>query len=253
MSSETKSLGSQVDSIDLAALLLAYNFPLVEANVVETVSLDSVTRPEDRGKMTSWRFGARNPSGMTVDSVRQKWELPRKGSCSTIAIARLLAHNHAVLRHLATCAQAYRVEPLEGGLGILHSGEGEPIGNRLTALAGESTCDTDAMALCITLGVRGSLYIQGGQLRGAFYREDGKVSLRDVLSMLRDSRLRAENNLSMCAVLVCMLDNRKVILENMHAMRKKVRLTQCGGQVQALFTEGSLSREQKLEIERHFE
>lgn len=246
----TEVIGTDVKSIDLAALLLAYGFTLAGCSTVETVSLDSVTRPEDRGTMTSWRFkDAPAPCGETLASVRQRWELPRRETVDAVQLARLLAHNHAALRHVAANPQGFHVRSL-GGLGMVDRSGGTRY--EFGQVFG-GTADTDTMALAITLGVRlVGVGKAGGQMRAEFAADAGNVTLADVRAMLKSEALRREENMSPCALLVCMLENRKAILENMHNFRKQVRLTADGGQTQALYTPATATAEQKRQLEKHF-
>lgn len=242
-------IGTEVKSIDLAALLLAYGFELAGVSTIETVSLDSVTRPEDRGKMTSWRFKRTAPNGMNLDEVRAKWELPKKATLDPVAACRLLAHNHAALRHRAHTPEAFHVRAI-GELGMVDRSGGTRY-EFGTVYGG--TADTDTMALAITLGVRLlSVGVQMGQMRAEFASDPGALTLADVRALLKSEELRREDNLTMCALMVCMLDNRKTILDNMHHFRRQVRLTADGGQTQALYTPSTATREQKEQLERHF-
>lgn len=242
-------IGTEVKSIDLAALLLAYGFELDGVSTIEAVSLDSVTRQEDKGTMTSWRFKSNAPNGTSLNTVRSKWELPRRQTVDPVPVARLLAHNHAALRHLARTPQPFHVRDL-GGLGMVdrNGGTRYEFG---TVYGG--TADTDTMALAITLGVRLlGVGVQMGQMRAEFASDPGALTLADVRALLKSEELRREDNLTMCALMVCMLDNRKTILDNMHNFRKQVRLTADGGQTQALYTPSTATREQKEQLERHF-
>lgn len=248
--SETQVIGSRINSIDLAALLLAYGFELADMATVETVSLDSTTRAQDKGSMHSWSFRPRSVCGLSVDDIRARWRMPRKASVDPVQVGRLLAHNHAALRHAAQQQRGLEVQDV-GGLGRIDApGRAVPM---VTDYGGGVT-DLDCAALAVTLGVQPcAVMTRLGRYAVDFARpQPGQVGLADVQAMLRDPALRREDNLSLCAVLVCMLDNRRVILDNIHQARRRVRLTASNGQVQALIEPAALSARQRAEVERHF-
>lgn len=50
------------------------------------------------------------------------------------------------------------------------------------------------------------------------------------------------------ATLICQLDNREVILENIQNMRKKIRLIANGGETQVMFEKSQLDEKLKAKI-----
>lgn len=136
-----------------------------------------------------------------------------KATLDPVAACRLLAHNHAALRHRAHTPEAFHVRSI-GELGMVDRSGGTRY-EFGTVYGG--TADTDTMALAITLGVRLlGVGVQMGQMRAEFASDPGALTLADVRALLKSEELRREDNLTMCALMVCMLDNRKTILDNMH-------------------------------------
>lgn len=94
-------------------------------------------------------------------------------------------------------------------------------------------CDTATCALAITLGVvPQSLYVERGRLSVVFLTVPSQVSLNDVKRMLRDPKMRDPENMHAVAILVCQCENRQVILDNMHRMKRNRRLIADGGDTQ---------------------
>lgn len=250
---ESEIITGEISNIDLAAMLIAMDFRLMDASTITPVSLDSITAKKDTFKMTAWKFAKHSTSGVSLESVKQKWKIPGKYTLDKVKLCRLLAHNHSCIRHIAAEPCSFRVMNLDG-IGRIDRSSGDNIplqpGRRPVG-----TCDTDAIALAITLGVKPvSCCSYNGRFYVAFLPGDGStINLNDVEVMLKDKALRRDENTSVPSILVCMLDNRQVILDNIHTMRKRLRITADGGFTQALVPADGLSQAQKEAVERHFD
>lgn len=250
---ESEILTAEISNIDLAAMLIAMDFRLMDASTVTPVSLDSITAKKDTFKMTSWKFAKKSTSGVSLESVKQKWRIPGKYTLDKVKLCRLLAHNHSCIRHIAAEPCSFHVMDLDG-IGRIDRSAGNNVPLQ-SVRRPVGTCDTDAIALAITLGVRPvSCCCYNGRFYVAFLPGDGTtVSLVDVEVMLKDRSLRRDENDSVPSILVCMLDNRQVILDNIHNLRKRLRITADGGFTQALVPAEGLSQAQKEAVERHFD
>lgn len=241
-------LATSIESVDLAALLIALDFPMMDATVINGINVDS---NEKVNSTMSWKFGSRSSDGKyTIDKIRREWELPKEYTLDVCKLSRLLAHNVGVLKHVSKRPQALVWNDF-GGIGMLSDEPRSatykelPISN--SGFGG--TCDTSTMALAITLGVIPlSMYISLGRLYMTFSRSDGQLDLNTVQKLMKDPSMRKEGVKNALAVLVCQLDNRAEILANMSMMKQKVRLVSDGGATQVMFTKGALSERDKKKI-----
>ena len=82
-------IGTSIESVDLAALLIALEFPLISCNTVEGVNLDGGATPR---KTITWKFGKVSENGKhRLDEVRRKWILPKEFTLDVYQLSRLLA------------------------------------------------------------------------------------------------------------------------------------------------------------------
>lgn len=249
MSENTEVISCEVSSIDFAALLIAMGFELVDTSVIETVSLDSITAPKDRYTGSVWHFKTNGLNG-SVNAVKGRWKLPTRLSTDAVELARLLAHNLSALKHAAIDKKEFRVRDL-GGIGMIdNSGEWVRMN---TYLRFGGTCDTATAALAITLGCKPAMcYVKGGKFYTVFDDSDpSQLRLEDIKRMMADPNMRREDNNTWMATLVCMLDNRAYILDNLHTIRRKLRITADGGMTQAL-VDKDMDEKTKRALDRHF-
>lgn len=254
MKKEESILGSSIESVDLAALLISLDFPLNEASVIEGKNLDSAGH--DPKKTMSWKFCNTSTDGRyTIDKVKEGWKLPKKFTLDVLQLSRLLAHNMAVLKNVAKRPQGLIYSDF-GGIGILADEKKSDVAKDipLNNIGFGGCSDTAANALAITLGcIPVAMYKRGNNLSMLFDYREGKVNIDDIKKMINDDRMRDENNKNAIAVLICQLDNRQEILANIDKFRKKIRLIADGGETQVLYDPNSLSSRDRERIERHFE
>lgn len=245
-------IGTDIESIDLAALLIALDFPLIDVHVIEGVNIDSAGK--NPKNTMSWKFCDKSTDGKySVDKVRAEWKMPKEFTLDVLKLSRLLAHNLSVVKKIAKRPQNAIYTDM-GGIGVI--GDRQYRGNSkdlpISNHGFGGVCDSDTIALAVTLGVvPNNMYVSGGRLYMTFFDDAKSIGLNDVVNMMRDERLRNVANTNPVAVLACQLDNRSVILENMDKMRRKVRLIADGGETQVLFEKGRLSEENKKRIQSY--
>lgn len=250
---EQSIIGSTTESVDLAALLLALNFPLMDACVIKGQSLDNSRDPR---KTMSWKFAQKSVDGRyDVDKVKRGWVLPKSFTLDVLQLSRLLAHNLAIIKSVAKRPQGLIYSDL-GGIGIVgDEAKSDDVKDLAVHTIGYGgTCDTQAIALAITLGVRPSaMYVRQGRLYMVFDYKSGAVNIDDVIGMLKDDNMRDERNTKEIAVLICQLDNRGEILANIDKFRQKVRLIADGGDTQVMYDPNRLSAKDKERIYKFFD
>lgn len=246
-------ISGEVGNIDFAALCLALGFKIKDTSVIETVSLDSITAPRDKFNSCMWYFYKYGPNG-DIDNVKNSWTIPDKFTTDTVKLARLLAHNLSALKHIIQEeGSGFYCKDL-GGIGIITKREGYFVHNEPLGMYG-GTCDTNTIALAITLGVTPMMcYRRHGRFYVIFDNlGNNTITLEDVKGFIASPIMRREDNNSFVAVLVCMLDNRQHILDNIHNMRKKLRITADNGLTQALVSKDGLSKEMEEAVYKHFD
>lgn len=172
MKKEESILGSSIESIDLAALLLALDFPINDASVIEGKNLDSAGH--DPKKTMSWKFCNTSTDGRyTIDKVKDGWKLPKKFTLDVLQLSRLLAHNMAVLKNVAKRPQGLIYSDF-GGIGIIGDEKKSDVVKDITLNnIGFGGCsDTSTNALAITLGcIPVGMYMRQGKLNMLFSYE----------------------------------------------------------------------------------
>lgn len=223
-------VGGSTESVDLASLLMALGFKLDDAKVIEGINVDS---GREQPKTMSWSFSQKSMDGkFDIDKVKRAWKMPKEFTLDSIPLSRLLAHNLAMLKSLSVKPRNVIFSDL-GGIGLLsdnpRSDNAKDIFIHNTGFGGES--DSATAALAITLGVVPcSLYVERGRLSVVFLNTQDQVSLNDVKRLMRDPRMREPENMNSVAILVCQLENRQVILDNLHNMKRNRRLVADGGE-----------------------
>lgn len=204
----------------------------------------------------SWEFRQKsNDHAYDLDKVRQGWSLPKSFTLDVLQLSRLLAHNLGILKHVSKRPQGVVWSDL-GGIGMLGDSPKSstckdiPIHN----IGWGGTCDTQAMALAITLGcIPATMYMRQGRLYMVFEYQHDKVNIDDVANMMRDDRMRDPLNKNAISILICQLDNRSEILKNMDSFKRKIRLVGEGGESQVLFDPERLSAKDKEKIYQFFD
>lgn len=246
------TIGTTIDSIDLAALLIALGFPLVSCNTVEGIRLDGGVAPK---KTITWKFKDYSEDGKhKIDNVRQKWVLPKDFTLDVFQLSRLLAQNLGIIKNIAKRPETIVWNDFDG-IGLLANKE-KTVNNKVIPISTTGfggVCDTATIALAITLGVvPNTMYVNNGRLYMTFLNNGNNVTVNDVHNMLKDPAMRDPNNKNAIAVLICQLDNRSEILANIDNMRKKIRLIGDDGETQVLFEKGKLTQKDKAKIEDLF-
>lgn len=248
MNDNTTTMGSSIESVDLAALLIALDFNLISCNTVEGINLDGGKAPK---KTITWKFADQSKNGKhKMSSVRQKWVLPKEFTLDVYKLSRLLAQNLGILKNVSKRPSSLVWNDL-GGIGLLST---DHLTNNYRDLSISNrgfggVCDTNTAALAITLGViPNGLYVDNGRLYVSFDFTPNAVNVTDVFKMLKDPNMRNVLNDNAIATLICQLDNREVILENIQNMRKKIRLIANGGETQVMFEKSQLDEKLKAKI-----
>lgn len=246
------TIGTSIDSIDLAAFLISLGFPLVSCNTVEGINVDGGPAPK---KTITWKFRDVSENGKhKIEDVRRKWVLPKEFTLDTYKLSRLLAQNLGVIKNLAKKPSTI-VWNDYNGIGLLSSTE-KTLKHKVLPISTSGfggICDTSTMALAVTLGViPNSMYVTNGRLYMSFINSNNSVNVNDVYGMMKDPAMRDPNNFNVIATLICQLDNRSEILANIDKMRKKIRLIGDGGETQVMYEKGKLSAEDKAKIEDLF-
>lgn len=246
------TIGTSVDSIDLAAFLIALGFPLISCNTVEGVRLDGGVAPKTT---ITWKFKDLSEDGKhKIDNVKQKWVLPKKFTLDVYQLSRLLAQNLGIIKNIAKKPQNIVWNDFDG-IGMLANTE-KTVNNKMLPISTTGfggVCDTATIALCITLGVvPNSMYVSNGRLYMTFLNNGNNVTVNDVHTMMKDPLMRDPKNTNAIATLICQLDNRSEILANIDKMRKKIRLIGDDGESQVLFEKGKLSDKDKKKISQMF-
>lgn len=204
----------------------------------------------------SWEFRQKsNDHAYDIDKVRQGWTTPKSFTLDVLQLSRLLAHNLAILKHVAKHPQNVVYNDL-GGIGMLSDCSKSstckdiPIHN----IGWGGTCDSQAMALAITLGcIPATMYMRQGRLYMVFEYQNDKVNIDDIVNMMQDDRMRDPLNKNAISILICQLDNRSEILRNMDKFRRKIRLVGEGGESQVLYDPDRLTAKDKEKIYRFFD
>lgn len=172
----------------------------------------------------SWSFSQKSLDGkFDIDKVKRAWKLPKDFTLDAIPLSRLLAHNLALLKSLSVKPRNVIYSDL-GGIGMLsdnpRSSNAKDILIHNNGFGGE--CDTATCALALTLGViPQSLYVERGRLSVVFLNTQDQVSINDVKRLMNDPRMRDPENMHAVAILVCQLENRQIILDEIHNNRVK--------------------------------
>lgn len=247
---EKAVLGSSTESVDLAALLMALGFRLDDAKVIEGINIDN---GKQQPKTMSWSFSSKSVDNKyDIDKVKRQWKMPKAFTLDPVPLSRLLAHNLAMIKSLAVKPRNVIFSDL-GGIGMLsdnpRSNNAKDLLIHNNGFGGE--CDSATAALAITLGViPQSLYVERGRLSVVFLNTQDQVSLNDVKRLMNDPKMRDPSNMHAVAILVCQLENRGVIIENMHNIKRNRRLIADGGETQILYNPDSVSEKDKERIKR---
>lgn len=248
MKEDFTTIGTSIESVDLAALLIALDFPLITCNTVEGIRVDGGQTPR---KTITWKFGNVSQDGLNkLGDVKSKWVLPKEFTLDVFKLSRLLAQNLGIIKNLAKRPATVIWNDFDG-IGLLSSKACSKTCKELpvstTGFGG--VCDTCTMALAVTLGVVPvSMYTSNGRFYMTFSRNSNSVNLDDVITMMRDPNMRKPDNKNQIAILICQLDNRSEILANIDKMRKKIRLIGDGGETQAMFEQGKLTQKDKQKL-----
>lgn len=198
-------IGGSTESVDLAALLMALGFHLIDAKVIESIDITS-SRGRQQPKTMSWTFSRKSLDNQyDMDKVKGKWKLPKAYTLDAIPLSRLLAHNLAMLKSLARQPRNVIFSDL-GGIGIIsdyaQSKNSRDIMIHNSGIGGVS--DSATAALAITLGViPQDIVIERGRLSVSFLMVENQVSINDIQHIMKDDKMRHPENMHAVAILVC--------------------------------------------------
>lgn len=246
---DTSIIATTVESIDLAAFLLALGFPLIDVNKIESVKANEMMKFSKGTASLSWQFGQVSEDGRwNLEEVRNGWQLPKEYTLEAPKLSRLLAHNLSLVKSLSQRPRDINYRDM-GGIGMISDNDGNIIVRHQRSGWG-GTCNSQLIALAITLGLTPmESYTSCGRLYMTFNAAtNGELTLNDLGGLLESPSMRDENNTHVIAYLICQLDNRQVILDDIHNYGKKIRLSSQDGKTQVLYNPASVNKDKQREI-----
>ena len=217
---------TNVDSLDLSALLITLGFTLNEVKVVNHINLNS-EHHAPRPISASWHFSTHSPycpEAGSIEKVIKKFAFPYQGDAAinVYQLAKIAAHNYQVLK--SVILEGKLLQQIGGpNYYLLKNNNGENINKEL--LYGASN-DIASIAIASALGWKIIAYnIVNGKLYVNMLPSKDGITLRMLEDMKHDQAIDNANNFNTIPVLVAMFINRQLLMNEIYEQNKSVMIT----------------------------
>lgn len=218
---------TDVNSLDLAALLVTLGFDLKECKVVNHINLNSQNH-SPRPISASWHFSTHSPycpDAGHIEKVMKRYSFPSTGepAVNVYQLAKIAAHNYQVLK--SVILEGKKLQQIKGpNYTIFKNNNGENIPQ--DNYAQFASCDIASIAVAGALGCEIAGYsIINNKLFVRMNPTNDGINLRMIEDMKQDYAISNTTNFNTLPVLIATFINREQLMNEMHEQSKAVMIT----------------------------